>query len=197
MDLQSLWNPQGSVAQILAKLIGSDGSGAASASNPLNVREISGHSAAVLFARTNDTNAYTANDVEGSATGSTAAIEFTNMGLSGGEVIITSAAMEIDITAIPAGMTSYRLYLYGVTPPSALGDNVAWDLPAGDRASYLGYIDLGSPVDLGSTLYVETTNINKQLKLAGTSIFAYLVTNGGYTPAASTVQKITIHTIDV
>ena len=154
-----------------------------------------GKGVAVTLTRTADTNAYTANDVVGAATGSTAALTFANIAAAAGDHIITSVAMEIDATAVIAGQTSYRLYLYNVTPPSALGDNAAFDLPSGDRASFLGYVDLGTPVDLGSTLYVEASGVNKQLTLASTSLFAYLVTNGAYTPASATVHVITLHTI--
>lgn len=156
-----------------------------------------GYSAAVTLTRTNDTNAYTANDVVGAATGSTAALTFASMGASGKEIMITSVALEIDAAAVISGETSYRLYLYNITPPSALGDNAAWDLPSGDRASFLGYVDLGTPVDLGSTLYVEINGVNKQVKLAGTSLFGYLVTNGAYTPTASRVHVITLHSMDL
>lgn len=152
-----------------------------------------GYSVAVSLTRTNDTNAYTANDVIGAATGATAAVEFASIGPSAGDILITTAELEIDRNAVISGETSYRLYLYNVTPPSASGDNDAWDLPSGDRASFLGYVDLGTPVDLGSTLYVQTTQVNKHLKLAGTSLFAYLVTIGAFTPAAQTVYKVTLH----
>jgi len=154
-------------------------------------------SAAVTLTRTADTNAYAANDVLGAATGSTAALTFSSMGTSGKRIMITSCALEIDATAVISGQTSYRLYLYNVTPPSALGDNAAWDLPSGDRASFLGYVDLGTPVDLGSTLYVEANNINKQIVLSSANLFAYLVTNGAYTPASATVHVITLHAIGV
>jgi hypothetical protein len=162
---------------------------------------ISGYSSVVSLARTTDTTGYTANDVIGIGTGSglttagAAALTFTNIGpAAGGEIIITTVKLEIDVTAIPSGMTSFRLYLYNVTPPSALVDNNAWDLPSGDRASYLGYVDLGTVVDLGSTLYVETNGYNKQVTVAsGGSLFGYLVTNGTYTPAASVVKVITLH----
>lgn len=167
---------------------------AVSATNPIPVSSGS-YSAAVSLTRTADVNAYAANDVLGAATGSTAALTFPNMAQSAGRVLLTSVALEVDLAAVPAGMTSFRLYLYNVTPPSALGDNAAWDLPAGDRASYLGFVDLGSPVDLGSTLYVEVNGINKQVKLAGTGLFGYLVTNGAYTPASATVHVVTIHAV--
>lgn len=153
------------------------------------------YSASISITRPNDTNAYTANDVVGAATGSTAAVEFTSIGPSAGRIMITSASYEGDASAIISGEANYRLHLYNVTPPSALGDNAAFDLPSGDRASYLGYIDLGTPVDLGSTLYVETNGINKQVKLAGTSLFAYLVTSGAFTPAAQVVRKVTLHAV--
>lgn len=150
------------------------------------------YSAPVSFIRPNDTTAYLAGDVVGPTA---AALAFPNMGPSGGEIMITSAALEIDIAAVPSGMTSFDLYLYNVTPPSALADNAPFDLPSGDRASFLGKFSLGTPVDLGSTLYVELTGINKQVKLAGTGLFAYLVSIAGWTPAAVTVGKITLHSM--
>lgn len=153
-----------------------------------------GRAAAVSLTRTADTNAYTANDVIGAATGSTAALTFAIAPSTGGEIMITSAALECDSTAVISGEAGYRLHLYNVTPPSALGDNAAFDLPSGDRASYLGFIDLGQPVDLGSTLYVETNSINKQITAASGNVFAYLVTLGAHTPASATVRVITLHT---
>jgi len=152
----------------------------------------------ISVTRTADTNAYAANDVLGPATGSTAAITFPNMGPSGGgEVIITSAIFERDAAAIISGETSYVLHLYNVTPPSALGDNAAFDLPSGDRASYLSSINLGTPVDLGSTLYVAADGINKQITLASGSLFGYLVTVGAYTPASAAVHRIALHAVGV
>lgn len=142
-----------------------------------------------------DTNAYAAGDVIGTATGSTAAIEFTNIGTAGSISIITEVTLRIDVTAVPSGMTTFRLHLYNVTPPSALGDNAAWDLPSGDRSSYLGYLDIGTPVDVGSTLYVQsdpTTRPNKPVKLLSTSLFGYLVTIGGYTPSSAANKSITL-----
>ena len=157
-----------------------------------------GSSVAVTLTRTADTNAYTANDVIGAATDATAALTFAKMGQPNSVIQITSCSLEIDATALIASETTHRLYLYSVTPPSALADNVAWDLPSGDRASFLGYIDLGTVVDLGSTLWVETRGINKQLKLgASGSLFGYLTTAGGYTPTSARVYVITLHSVSV
>lgn len=156
-----------------------------------------GLTANVSVTRTADINAYTANDVLGPATGSTAAMEFTLAADSASNILITSVAFERDATALISGETSYTLHLYNVTPPSALGDNAAFDLPSGDRASYLGNISLGVPVDLGSTLYVEQNGVNKQIKLSGTSVFAYLVTVGAYTPASAAVHKVTLNAVQL
>lgn len=170
--------------------------------NSLTVKPASA-TARLVITRPANATPYTANDVLGA---SAAALTFPSMapltfaGNANPQVLITGAQLEIDVAAVPAGMTSFRLYLYNVTPPSALADNAAWDLPSGDRASFLGYIDVGTPVDLGSTLYVETNGINKQLVIpaATTSLFGYLVTNGGFTPAGnSEVYVLTLHALAV
>lgn len=132
----------------------------------------------VTITRPANTTAYTAGDVVGGK------IEFA--GLKGfPDILITAADLAIDVSAIPAGMTSFRLHLYDVTPPSDLADNAAWDLPSGDRASYLGYVDLGSPADVGSTLFAQVDQVNKHLGPGSTGVWGYLVTNGAFTPAGN------------
>jgi len=129
---------------------------------------------------------HVANDCNG------AAGTFANMGLSGKRIVIMSATLEID--GATAEATAWRLYLYNVTPPSATADDGAWDLPSGDRASYLGYVDLGTAIDLGSTQWVETHGINKPVTLAGTSLFGYLVNLTTLTPAA-VAHIVTLHAV--
>lgn len=156
-----------------------------------------GRGSPVSHTRPNDTTAYTAGDVIGQTDTSTAgAFAFpTIAGTAGGDVMITTASLEVDATSIPAGMTTFTLYLYSVTPPSAYVDNAAWDLAAGDRPSFLGSFSLGAPVDLGSTLYVVQTGVNLQVTAASGTLYGYLVTTGGFTPAAQTVFKVTLHTV--
>lgn len=146
----------------------------------------------VSLTRKNDTTGYTANDVVGPESG-TSAIEFANMGPSGGRILIERTQLRIDASAIISGETSYNLWLFGITPPSALADNAAFDIASGDRASLLGKLPLGTPVDEGSTLYVEQTLSGYQIKLTGTSLFAYLVTVGAYTPTAQRVYNVALH----
>jgi len=158
-----------------------------------NLRK-SGHSTgAVQINRPANTTAYTGNDVVGGA------IQFSGLSRAeGGDVFVTSAALELDISAVPSGMTSFNLYLYNVTPPSALADNAAFDISSGDRSALVCKISLGTPVDEGSTLRIETDQINKQITVpTGGVLFGYLVTVGGFTPAAnSEVYSVTLHTTD-
>jgi hypothetical protein len=123
-----------------------------------------------------------------------AAQTFAAMGLSGRPIMITGASLEIDGGTAEA--TAWRLYLYNVTPPSALSDTTTFDLPSGDRASFLGYVDLGTAVDLGSTQWVEVQGINKQVKLSGTALFGYLVNTTTVTPAA-VAHIVTLHAVQL
>lgn len=157
------------------------------------IDDVSATSATVSF--TCGTTAYAIRDAVG-ASAAAAALQFTNMGTSAGRIMITGASLEIDRAALISGEANYTLHLYNVTPPSAINDSAAWDLVSGDRASYLGNIAIPTPVDLGSTLYVEVNAVNKPIKLSGTDIFAYLVTEAAYTPTAA-VHKITLHAMNI
>jgi hypothetical protein len=113
------------------------------------------------------------------------ALPIANFGEPGKVVRILSSDLMVDHTAIVSGETSYALALYNVTPPSDLADNDPWDIPAGDRASFLGRFSLGTPADIGSSLYIQTPLLNIDLKMgAFSSLWAYLITVGGFTPTA-------------
>lgn len=156
-----------------------------------------GMSAAVSVTRPSDTTAYAANDVVGVTGGGTATMTFALGAVSGSRIMITSASLERDASAVISGETSYTLHLYNVTQPGAQIDNAVFDLATGDRTAYLGSINLGAPVDLGSTLYVGTDGINKQVKLAGTSLFGVLVTVGAYTPVSAAVHVVALHAVQM
>jgi hypothetical protein len=87
--------------------------------------------------------------------------------------------------------TAWALHFFNVTPPSALADDAAFDIAAGDRASYLGSIAIAQIVDLGTTNYIEGVQ-TKLLKLLGTSAFAYLV-NGTTLTTQAVAHSITLH----
>jgi len=133
---------------------------------------------------------YEANDVVG-AGGGNAVMQFVAIAAGAATIVIDSVSLSIARSAIISGETTYRLHLYNVTPPSALPDGAAFDLAVADRAAYLGYIDIPTPVDMGSTLYVDKNAIGKVVKTASQHLFGYLVTVGTFT-ATAVAYKVTI-----
>jgi hypothetical protein len=95
----------------------------------------------------------------------------------------------MNITYLPSNIGNLRLFLYNVSPPSAVADNGAFSVPSGDRASILtpSGISLGTPALAlgGGSLVLALNNINRQFKLSSTSLFGYLVTEGAWVPTAN------------
>lgn len=126
------------------------------------------------------------------------AIEFASFGTAGVAYLIQNVSVRFDISAVPAGMSDFRLHLYNVTPPSAPVDNAAFDLPSGDRSAYLGYVSIPAPVDLGATCFSQDVNLGKIITLSGTSLFGVLQTIGAYTPASnSEVYRVSLSRVVV
>ena len=143
---------------------------------------------AVSITRPADTTAYTAGDVVGAAS---AINTFASFGAVGDNMLLTTAILRMDVATAPSGLGAFRLHLYGASP-TAIADNAVFNLVAGDRANYLGFIDLATPTDLGDTLYSQNVQINKHIKLAGTSLFAVLQTVGAFTPASAQVFSLSL-----
>ena len=128
---------------------------------------------------------YTNNDVYGNA------FELTNIGTAGGFIVLTGVRITFNISTLPSGMGGFVLFLYTVTPPSVVADNGAFSIPASDRLSLITPmgIDLGlAALALGGgTVVLDVSDINREFKLVegSTSLFGYLITRNGFTPAAS------------
>lgn len=155
----------------------------------------------VTVTRPANTTAYSAYDVIGDVTNG-GVITFPTIGPSaGGEVELRRAFLEIDISALPTGMTTFDFHLYNVTPPSAIIDNAQFDIPSGDRAGYLGKLTFGTPIlpraTVGSTMYASLDSFATQVTvLSGGNLFGYLVTPPGFTPANnSEVYKIGLKSV--
>jgi hypothetical protein len=150
----------------------------------------------VSFVRPGDTTSYTAGDVIGTSAGS-AIHTLSGVGPSGGFVLVQNASLFIGNTSVPAGMGAFRLHFYSANP-SGIADNAAFNVQSADVAVYMGYADLPTPQDLGSTLYTQTEYVGRQLKLASgqTSLFAELETRGAYTPASGTTYEIRVSTLE-
>ena len=159
--------------------------------------------AAVTVTRPSNTTAYTAGDVIGIADAGTAAnagsaiITLSDVGPSGGYVLLQSVRLLIGNTSVPAGMGAFRLHLY-MESPTAILDNAAFDLVAGDVGKYAGYIDLPTPQDFGSTLVTQADYCGTAIKLASasTTLYAQLETRGAYTPASGTAYDLRVMTLE-
>lgn len=115
----------------------------------------------------------------------------------GGELMLLGSEFVIATTALQSGEGQYKAALYGVTPPSALADNAAWDIPSGDRAAYQRLIDLGTPTDLGSSCTSEQDSINKVISVPpGGLTYAYLVTIAAFT-ATAVARSLRFHALQL
>lgn len=152
------------------------------------------YSTSTTITRPSDTTAYTAGDVTGD-TGGSAIITLSNVGPDGGYIIIQSVSLVFSNSSVPSGMGAFRLHLY-VDTPTAIADNAAFDLVSGDRSSYVGYVDLSSPLDLGSTLYTQTDYPGRLIKLASTTLYAELQTINAYTPVSASTIDVRVRTLE-
>ena len=145
-----------------------------------------------MFARPDDTTAYTTGDVIGSATG--AVLEIPLASSARKVVRILSASVLIKEASALSGLTGLRLHFYSSSQQSAYEDNAVFDIPAGDSSYYHGYVDFGAPVDMGSSLYAQSDELNHDIFTSDSgSIFMYLTCIGGFTPSATTECIIRIN----
>ena len=147
--------------------------------------------------------AYGGGDIQGGS-GEFAFTDRNGVAVPAGSLIrVLTSIVKIDLNAVPSGQTSFTLQSYSVTQPSAQADNDAWTMVSGDLASYKGGLPLGTPVGIGGCLYVKTTFIDPitgapgfDIKLASSSLFGRLVTDGGHTVASSPpVRTISLYGI--
>lgn len=114
--------------------------------------------------------------------------------IDGGSLIrITSTVLKISASALIASEGAYTLQNYGQAQTTVQADNDPWTLTAADLAAYRGALPLGTPVDLGTALYVKTQLSDQQdIRLIGTSLFSRLVTTPGLTFAA-VARQVTLY----
>lgn len=154
-----------------------------------------GYTPSLTITRPADTDPYTAGDVIAASSSAGVAVELTNAGPSGGTVLITKALLQVPLAAIPSGMANFRAHFYNANP-TGINDNAAYNLPSGDRAKHLGYVEFTTPEDLGDTLKSQN-DLASQFKLAtgATSFWIILETRGAYTPASGTVYTLSFSAI--
>jgi hypothetical protein len=145
----------------------------------------------VTFTRPANATAYTTLDAIGD-TGGSAILQFPDMAAPGQVFEIISAAVRYDVAAVPASC-AFLLALYNASP-TAIADNAAWSLVAGDRTKFVGMIDLGAPTAYVATLRAEVDDRRKHvLGSASRSLYGILLAKAGFTPAGnSEVLAVTL-----
>ena len=154
-----------------------------------------GHVSSATITRPATTPTYAINDVIGDVSGS-GIVSFAGLSKSGGgEVVITSATIEVDVASSTIGPVT--LHLYNASP-TAIADDAAWSLVSGDRSLHINEIKFNTPLNRGATYFGVLDQIYKQVTIpSGGTLYGILTTDSSYTPAASVVKKITLHTLDV
>lgn len=144
-----------------------------------NVTRLAYQSTATITRAANTTQ-YAVNDVYGGA------FELQNIGVANGHVVLTVVDIIFNITALPGGMGLFVLYLYSVTPPSAITDNNPFSLSNTDTASVITPtgLEVTAVLARGGGSVVASATFNRQIRLGNsTSLWGYLVTANAFTPA--------------
>ncbi len=151
------------------------------------------------FTRPNNTVAYAAGQLvaNSSTAGSVVPmkIDLGNIAAVGhGITRITRARLFKSGTGI--ANASFRAHLYEAVPTPANGDGGAWSTDK--AASWLGNIDIGSMLaftDGAAGTGSATAGSEMFLRLASGSIFALLMAQGAYTPAANEQFTLTLEDV--
>lgn len=142
-----------------------------------------GYKGTATITRAANTTAYTIGDVVGGA------FAISGAGPLSDDVLLTSIRFLYNVAALPAGLASFNLQVYGATPPSAIADNSPWTLGSGDRSAYIAHIDSIPITALGigtQTVQGQLDNIIQQFLCDNNGqLFGYLVTNQAFTPAGA------------
>jgi len=137
------------------------------------------------FTRPGDTDAYASGDViaNATATGTPTVMTFSGMGPVSGKVLINDLTWLCNGEAVPPSLSGFRVHLYNQAP-TAIADNAAYNLPSGDRDKYLGYVTVATPIDLGDTIYTQTTGIGKIVDIIDGNIYGIMQITSSCTPAS-------------
>ena len=157
----------------------------------------------ITFSRPANTTAYTAGDVIGIADAGTPANagsaihELTGAASSGAFVLVQSIQLLVNLSAVPSGMSGFRVHLYS-SSPTAILDNAAYTFTSTDAPKWQATFDIEAPTVRGSMLRSSAEYQGGILKLdaASSSLFAILETSGAFTPASGTAYTLRVKLLE-
>lgn len=139
------------------------------------------------FNRPADTTAYAVGDVVGAAGAAGAVHQLTSVGQAGAILQIQSVRLRMSGTALPTNMAGgFRVHLYNAQPAD-VADNAAYVAIAGERTSYIDYVDIPTLEVIGGGFLSRTVNyVGTPAQLMTTSLWAEIVTQAGnnFTPVS-------------
>lgn len=153
-------------------------------------------SSVATFTRPNNVTAYASGNVVG--TSPATVMTFSNVGTAGSGIEIVNATLEMDATVTPANIF---LHLFSIVP-TAIADQVAINIIAGDRPNYLGWISFPANTQFGSVSWCQlsqniskgtTPTLSSKLATTSTSLFGQMSTTSIWTPVANMVHTITLY----
>jgi hypothetical protein len=130
---------------------------------------------------------YSVGDVVGSSAASGGVIELPSVGMTDTLGVIQSLRLRMSGTALPTGMAGgFRVHFFNAAP-GAVADNAPFATAAGERSSYIDYIDTSTLEVIGGGFLARSANYcGVPFRLMSTSLWAEIVTltNNGFTPVS-------------
>lgn len=112
--------------------------------------------------------------------------------LLGSGVTIRKVRLEIDRSSLPDGMTSFDLQVYSSPMDDVFTDgDLYFDDPA-DAGIHLGNITGLAPYLDGTKLVAELGWLGLSAWVVGSSLYAYLISNGAYEALAGETYRVTL-----
>lgn len=145
----------------------------------------------VTITRTADTNPYIADDVWGGRFALT--LPFTGDGNKA--IILNKINLTTSLTSLPTGFGTFRLFLFQNTTDSGnIADNGAFTqrTTAIDTSGYPLAQMVKNINDISGNCTTFDLNVPIHIDAGINTLYGYLVTQSGYTPAAATADTISI-----
>lgn len=143
------------------------------------------YQASIIFTRTADATPYIAGDVYGTK------MELVGFGEASKGFVLTGINGVSSLATLPTGMGSFRLFLFG-SQPAAIADNAAFTLASSSLTPKGILLDTLAIVINSTAAHLQTDQINFIDKRGAGTLWAYLVTQAGFTPAGATADTLTL-----
>ena len=113
--------------------------------------------------------------------------ELENIGEAGKGIFLSYFEISLNLSAVPSGMTSFRVYLYP-TAPTIIADNSIWTIGSDPVLDPVGFnVSMGLAKG-GGKVVGAIRDLNQLFILTTTSLWGYLVTNGAIVPLAASEE---------